>query len=416
MPQAYGRGYRSLVMLVLIIAVVGVACSASARTTLQVYLAETTGPYVNHIKEITIPAFEARYPDIKVELQLGNWGVETVSVRYAGGAAPDVIQLGSGIASYEGMLLNLNPFTEGWRRDLNDFPPGAIEAVTVNGEIQAIPFALTTRTLTYRKDFFSQSGLDPERPPTTWDELVACGKRLVRFDPDGSMTRQGFRTSNHYHDFAAFLFQAGGNYMSDDLKTITFADDAGMEAAAFMNDLFHVIRITDKDAGDFKKGGAAMEYLSPSYISPEYESQTGIPNEDIGVAMPLKHKRQSQILLPNSWAIINTTSYPDEAWNWVTFASSLESVIGIGRATGIAPPRRSVINYPPWSTDVRWKTTYEAISIAMSCPIKSPHFPDIRKTFVQPGLSRILYDQEPLSVWKDVQRQAQVWLDGKLGR
>jgi hypothetical protein len=38
----------------------------NARCTLQVYLAETTAPYVAYIKEDAVTKFEARYPDVKI--------------------------------------------------------------------------------------------------------------------------------------------------------------------------------------------------------------------------------------------------------------------------------------------------------------------------------------------------------------
>lgn len=382
-----------------------------ARVTLQVYLAETSAPYVTFLKENVVPAYEAQYPGVQVELQMGTWSVDAISVRYAGGAAPDVIQLGSGIGAYEGMLLDLNPYTQNWRRDLNDFPPGAIDAVMVRGQLLAIPYVIATRTLTYRKDFFAQSGLNPDGPPSTWNDLVEYGKRLVRFDADGVMIRQGFETGSHYHDLSPFLFQAGGNFMSEDLTRITFADDPGVEAVEFMSSLFHVARISAREGGSFNKGLAAMNYAAQTAISPEYESQTGIPNEDVGVALPPKHKRQAQLLLPNSWAVINISSYPQQAWDWIAFASSVESCLGMGRATGVAPPRRSMLNYAPWNTDPRWKTTYEAMSLAVAAPIKFTHFDDLRKTFVQPALGKVLFEQEPIGTWKEAQRQAQAWLD-----
>jgi ABC-type glycerol-3-phosphate transport system substrate-binding protein len=399
--------------LLLVFTLVSMPAATATRCTLQVYLAETTAPYVAYVKDDAVPKFEARYPDVKIDLQLGNWGADSIAVRYAGGAAPDVIQLGSGIASYDGMLLPLDSYTRNWRRDLADFPPGAIEAVTMRGELLAIPFVVASRTLTYRKSFFADSGLDPDRPPATWGELVEYGKRLVRLNAEGAMIRQGFETSSHFHDYSPFLFQAGGDYMSEDLTQVVFAENPGMEALEYMSDLFHVAHISSKSGGEFKKGQAAITYASQTYISPMYQSAS-VPNDDIGVGLPLKHRHQSQLLLPNSWAIINKTTHPQEAWDWIAHASSSESAISAGRATGVAPPRRSILSYAPWNTDPRWRITFEAMSMAMPAPMKSPYFDDMRKMFVTPGLGKVLYEQAPLAIWKDMQRQAQAWLSDLL--
>lgn len=42
----------------------------------------------------------------------------------------------------------------------------------VDGKIYSIPFQRSTEILFYNKDAFKEVGLDPEKAPATWDELV----------------------------------------------------------------------------------------------------------------------------------------------------------------------------------------------------------------------------------------------------
>ncbi|WP_214319680.1 ABC transporter substrate-binding protein [Nonomuraea sediminis] len=42
--------------------------------------------------------------------------------------------------------------------------------------------------LYYRKDLFAKAGLDPNKPPATWDELIADGKKLTTKDVSGVVT------------------------------------------------------------------------------------------------------------------------------------------------------------------------------------------------------------------------------------
>lgn len=74
-----------------------------------------------------------------------------------------------------------------------------------DGKTYAVPFFQVAVALYYRKDMFREVGLDPSKPPRTWDEFHAAARKLTRKD------RFGFSFSNPpgYH-WQNFLYQAGG--------------------------------------------------------------------------------------------------------------------------------------------------------------------------------------------------------------
>ncbi len=51
-------------------------------------------------------------------------------------------------------------------------------AVTVKGQLQALPVAFTTPVLFWNKALFEESGLDPNKPPKTWEELQDMSGKL----------------------------------------------------------------------------------------------------------------------------------------------------------------------------------------------------------------------------------------------
>jgi len=80
-----------------------------------------------------------------------------------------------------------------------------------DGKIYAIPFFQVAVALYYRKDHFLAAGLDPAKPPKTWDEFYECAKKL-------SQVQKGrfgfiFSTPPGYH-WQNFLYQAGGEVVS----------------------------------------------------------------------------------------------------------------------------------------------------------------------------------------------------------
>ena len=49
----------------------------------------------------------------------------------------------------------------------------------VDGQIYSIPFQRSTMVLFYNKDAFKEVGLDPEKAPATWEEVVEYGQKLT---------------------------------------------------------------------------------------------------------------------------------------------------------------------------------------------------------------------------------------------
>jgi sn-glycerol 3-phosphate transport system substrate-binding protein len=47
-----------------------------------------------------------------------------------------------------------------------------------NGELLSMPFNVSTTVLFYNKDAFRKAGLDPEKPPQTWPQLVDAARKI----------------------------------------------------------------------------------------------------------------------------------------------------------------------------------------------------------------------------------------------
>ncbi len=99
--------------------------------------------------------------------------VGTGSMLEAGPATKQVWQL----IQETGVALNPNAYIPSVR-DYYSLP---------NGKLAAMPFNSSTAVMWYNKDAFSAAGLDPERPPATWDALeVALRKIKAKLDADAA--------------------------------------------------------------------------------------------------------------------------------------------------------------------------------------------------------------------------------------
>ena len=59
--------------------------------------------------------------------------------------------------------------------------------MTYQGKIWAMPFLEDTFMLLYNKTLFKQAGLDPNKPPATWEEMRADADKLTKVDRSGKI-------------------------------------------------------------------------------------------------------------------------------------------------------------------------------------------------------------------------------------
>src|SRR5215831_9276682 len=105
--------------------------------------------------------------------------------------------------------------------------PSHLAVATLNGKIYAVPHKLDSSVLFYNKDLFRQAGLDPEKPPTNFAQIVddarkitALGNGITGWDIAGSCGGCGVYTLFPY------AWAAGVKIFSDDGKKVDINNDA----------------------------------------------------------------------------------------------------------------------------------------------------------------------------------------------
>ncbi len=130
-----------------------------------------------------VAQFEEKYPNIKVTGEEYEWKATTFAAQLAGGTLPDVFEIPftDGLTLIEnGQLADLDaqfralPYAD-------EFNPNVIQAGTgPEGHVYAIPAKNVYGIgLHYNRQLFEQAGLDPDDPPTTWDEVRADAKKIA---------------------------------------------------------------------------------------------------------------------------------------------------------------------------------------------------------------------------------------------
>jgi len=120
--------------------------------------------------------------EVKLTIVPGDAWAQKLKAAQAAGKAPDITTMSYGnIANAAKMeqILPLNDLMD--PAVFDDLYDNVREFVTVGDKIYAYPKLVEpSAVLFYRKDMFQEAGLDPEKPPATWAEVLEYGKALTK--------------------------------------------------------------------------------------------------------------------------------------------------------------------------------------------------------------------------------------------
>ncbi len=128
--------------------------------------------------------------------------------------------------------------------DTSVIQPSAVQAYSTAGVQWAMPFNVSNPILYYNQVMFEEAGLDPERPPTTFDELRAMSQQLVDSGAasygialDTSIDSGGGWFIEQWFANAGELFVDNGNGREALPGEVYLADATGVEIVTFLRDM-----------------------------------------------------------------------------------------------------------------------------------------------------------------------------------
>ena len=175
------------------------------------------GTFKDDYQKQVIDEFEKTHPNIKVNMTFVE-GTDKLLTSIAGGNPPDVAILDRfmvGQWAAKGALESLTPY---WATDNispDDYYPGVYAEAVYNGEVYAMPWGTDDRAMYYNKTMMKEAGLDPEKPPTTIQELDQMAERMFKKSNDGKYEQVGFIPWYNQGFFYTQAWNWGGNWEKD---------------------------------------------------------------------------------------------------------------------------------------------------------------------------------------------------------
>jgi len=228
-----------------------------------------------------IDKFNATHPGIQVKNITFPWGdLYTKMQAAAAGSGQNLPQVAAGDIAWTaalhraGKLVDLGPYAKAAKLNLKDFYPEILKYSLYKGRLEALPVSTNNLALFYNKDLFQRAGLNPNRPPTTWDQLRADAIKIAALG--GGI--QGFEIYTQPGEgltwqLQPYIWQAGGGFLNKTYTQPAFNNAAGRKALGFLVDLIQKDHVTQAGQwGAFDKGQAGMR-IDGSWMVSVYKSQ-----------------------------------------------------------------------------------------------------------------------------------------------
>lgn len=180
---------------------------------------------------------------VTVELTQLQWqdGRDIMKQAVAAGTGPDVLVMNTGLdLDYltAGRLASL-PDLGYTQEDLDQYLPVA-GVNEYEGAMYGVPLFFDTVVLYYRSDVLADHGFDGA--PATWDELKETAAAITAGTDEQIWGWQFKGMDDHlnaiHSTWQSFLWQAGGQFLTDDFSASAQNSPAGEEAMTFMRSFY----------------------------------------------------------------------------------------------------------------------------------------------------------------------------------
>lgn len=208
-----------------------------------------TQPFERKIFDEDVAAFEKAHPDIDIQPREGFMDPKTFNSKLAGGQLEDVF--------YVYLTDPANLIARRQAADISayvkDVPhydalqPALKEIFTKDGKVYGLPTANYSMGLLYNRKLFTDAGLDPDSPPTTWPQVRDAAKKIAALGGNTVGFAEYSKNNQGGWHFTTWMYSMGGDIarQDGDKWVADFNNDKGKEVAQALHDM----RWTDNTMG-----------------------------------------------------------------------------------------------------------------------------------------------------------------------
>ncbi|MEU9480187.1 sugar ABC transporter substrate-binding protein [Streptomyces sp. NPDC048191] len=319
------------------------------------YWASNQGASIAVDKQVLQPELDKfqKQTGIKVKLEVVPWSdlLNRILTATTSGQGPDVLNIGntwSASLQATGALLPWDAKNFAKIGGKERFVDSALGSTGTPGkDPAAVPLYSMAYALYYNKKIFADAGIS--KPPATWDELVADGKK-IQAKGKSALGAEGSNLSENIHHVFVFAKQHGADFFTADGKP-DFTSPKVVDAVKSYVDLMAKDKVIptgdaeyaqNQSVSDFAKGKQAM--LLWQSAAANLKSQ-GMSDDAYGIApvpvvsgTPGTGTQVDSMVAGINLAVFKNTHNLDGATKFVKFMTSDDEQKVLNKAYSSIPP------------------------------------------------------------------------------
>ncbi|GAA4364418.1 sugar ABC transporter substrate-binding protein [Nocardioides caricicola] len=261
-------------------------------------------------------------PDIVVEPVEWEWSAETFSTQLAGDTLPTTFRVPftdtKGLAERQQIAdvteyVNELPYAD-------EFNPSVLAAATgTDGKIYGLPTDVYGVGLHYNRHLFEEAGLDPDSPPTTWDEVREDADAIAEATGQAGYVQMSANNTGGWM-LTTLTYTLGGRLQSEDGTTATVDNPATAEGLQMLHDMRweddSMGKNTNFEWGTINEAFAAGKvgmYMSGSDVYNALVTTNQVDPDSYGLAvLPLSDSPDAGVLGGGSVAAVSAKASDEE--------------------------------------------------------------------------------------------------------
>lgn len=235
------------------------------------------------------------------------------------------------------------------------------------GKTYALPFTAEASVMFYNKDLFTKAGLDPNKPPTNYAEMLDAAKKIRALGKDTyGFTFAGQCGGCNIFEFAPHVWASGGEVLSEDGKKVSLDSQEVTDALEFYRSMWTAGVVPPSAKTDngtamsaaFQSGKLGMVNLGAFFVQTLVQDKkvdfgvTGIPGKTGGTA---------SFAGGDEIAVTKSAKNKAAAEDFVKWSTSEEAQTILAK-NAIVPVRTDLIDKIYAPLDPRYKALGDAMS------------------------------------------------------
>ncbi|WP_214411161.1 ABC transporter substrate-binding protein [Sphaerisporangium fuscum] len=332
------------------------------------YWASNQGPDIEADKRTLEPELKKfeQQTGIKVELEVVPWAdlLNRILAATTSGQGPDVLNIGntwSASLQATGALLPWDQKNFDRIGGKDRFVESALGSAGAPGkDPAAVPLYSMSYALYYNKKAFKDAGID--KPPATWDELVADGKKLTK-DGKWALGVEGSNLSENIHQVFVLAKQHGADFFDSSGKP-AFTSDGAVAAVKQYVDFMAQDKIVapgnaeyaqNQSLQDIATGKTAMIFWQTAATTLKAHGMSpgdwGVAPIPVASGAPGQGQNVNSMVAGINMAVFKNSDNLDGALKFVKFMTSDDEQKILNQTYGSIPPVKTAQEDPAFNTE-----------------------------------------------------------------